>query len=230
MHRLLTAAAGAGLTALLLTSCASEPNASGEQPATAETQEGATDSAQTETPDTQESSPSSTSADKPEFAEGPVSAEDALHIFDSPREGVVPAPDGEMWPLHGSFDMDVLREHFDATLHMTTYNSDCADLGSVYYMWLREDGYGSGPESGPTCFGEHGGRVDSQELRLTDFVCQAPNTTARTLIVPTIPAEGSDSLAAVFTPEHTTASTWECFDFDGEEVAGDQTVVTTAEN
>ncbi len=162
-----------------------------------------------------------------ELVEGPV-PEEALEIFDVPREDVVPVPNGEAWPLHGSIDMDVLRQHWDATVHLDVYEISCEDLGSVAYMWLREDGYGEGMEAGPSCVGPEGGWVDHGGTRLIDYVCQAPNTTARTLVAPTAAAEGQGSVSFVFTPEHTTGDEWECFDFGGEQVEADQTVIEDA--
>lgn len=152
--------------------------------------------------------------------------DEALVIFDEPDSGVVPAPEGEKWDLHGSFDMDLLRRHFDATIHMETADVRCDD---ALYYWLREGGYGSGPESGPTCFGEGGGRVPSEELRLIHYVCQAPNTRAQTLIMPVEVPVGTESVSAVLTPEHTTGEEWECFDFGGQVVEADQTVVDSLE-
>ncbi|WP_300345519.1 hypothetical protein [Nesterenkonia sp.] len=156
------------------------------------------------------------------FEEG--APDEALVIFDDPVPDVVPAPNGEMWDLHGSFDMDILRGYFDATVHMEAGETSCEE---ALYYWLREDGYGTREEAGPTCFGEGGGRVPSEELRRIHYVCQAPNTTAQTLVMPT--SKGNEPVASVFTPEHTTGDHWECFDFNGETVEADQTVVSSVD-
>lgn len=218
-HRSTRAAAALAVVGLLAAGCGSEEHGPPPEP----TDAGGTEIEPVDDEIQDDATAAGATATRPD--EG--APDEALVMFDEPQPDVVPAPNGEMWDLHGSFDMDVMRDHFDATVHMTTVDVHCENTS---YYWLREDNYSQGPTAGPTCFGDDGGSVGNPNGRLIHFVCQEPNTTARTLIVPTVPAEGSNETYAVFTPEYTTGNERECFEFSGEEVLADQTVISTDED
>lgn len=101
----------------LLAGCAAHPQ---ESSAPAEPEGSSSSSAETPQSPAGETSDGGPAASEEEFdrIQREPTPDEALILRDEPVPHTVPAPQEGSWPLHGSFDVDVPGEHFDATLHI----------------------------------------------------------------------------------------------------------------